>query len=468
MYDYSAQIETFHASKVVLPEVMQGMLYAHRTANRDRLITRLPDLIPGVSISDSSFRPQGSVATKTVIQTLFDDEEYDIDDGLVIARSQLEDEDGDALSPKVVRERVKAALEDARFKQQPALMTNCVRVFYADTGAAKHHVDIPIYRKWTRDDGTTVRELAGESSWLESDPTQVTRWFENTIADRNRLVAGRGTQLRQLVRLTKRFCRSRETWLELLPNGMKLTMLVVECQGAHDDRLDLAFRSLLQAMQVRLQTSKVIRNLAHADQPAITRTQRDANVVALLERIDAAVAELDKLDEHRAGLREAREAWDWIFQSDGFFEELDAAFQAESILDSVSMVGPLGVPWAHPLPWPFVQRNRVHVSARHSLRAGGWREFASGTPLVKDLSLKFEPTTDVRGAHNVYWQIINTGNEALRARCMRGEIIEPDQSTRSGTWTETTAYAGCHSVECFIVQHGVCVARSGRFLVVVR
>ncbi|WP_075324201.1 cyclic GMP-AMP synthase DncV-like nucleotidyltransferase [Acidithiobacillus albertensis] len=80
----------------------------------------------------------------TVIQTKFVDEEYDIDDGLVIARNQLKNGDGNEMTTTEVREAVRDALKDKRFNRQPKLFTNCVRVFYADTDEEKHHVDFPV------------------------------------------------------------------------------------------------------------------------------------------------------------------------------------------------------------------------------------------------------------------------------------------------------------------------------------
>lgn len=466
MYDYSAQLETFQASRVALPTVMRQRLYAHRKANRDRLIGRLKQHLPGVTVTEGSFYPQGSVAMKTVVQTLFDDEEYDIDDGLVLARGQLLDADGHELSVAVVRDRLKAALQDGRFKKQPTLMTNCVRVFYADEGAAKHHVDIPVYRHWIEDSGSTIRELAGQEGWIVSDPTQVNRWFDALVSRLNSEADGSGTQLRRVVRLLKRFCRSREDWLDLLPNGMKLTMLAAECHR-YDERLDVAFRALLSSLKDRLATSKVIRNLAHPDQPAITRSNDDPNVKALLSKVDSALDILADLDRADSTLADARAAWDWLFQSQGFFEQLDEAFEARILKDSVGASEPPSqLPWVEDLPWPVVERHRVQVSARHSLKTYGWRSFDNGAPVAKGVSLRFDPKTDVQGEHRIYWQVVNTGSDARRARCMRGEILEPSDA-KTGSRNESTQYTGRHWVECFVVQNEICVARSGRFFVVI-
>lgn len=351
MIDYSEQIEDFRDEKVRLSAEFLKKLLAHRKANRDRLISRLPAQIPGVTIGESSFKPQGSVAMGTVIQTKFVDEEYDIDDGLVLLRDELTDGDGGLLGAIEVKTRAREALKDDRFKRQPKLQTNCVRVFYAEEDAEKHHVDFPVYRTWEGPDGNKVRELASEDSWVPSDPTKVNSWFDREIADRNKAKDGRGTQFRQLIQLLKRFCRSRKDWD--LPNGMKLTMLVAECQPPFSERIDVAFRELLKKLQGRLEASKVIRNLAAPGTPAITRTDTDRNVCDLLERVSEALRELEVLDDEDADVSTARRAWEWVFKSDGFFEEYDkrkgllskaAQIASGARTSAAGVIGAVGVP----------------------------------------------------------------------------------------------------------------------------
>ncbi len=244
MYDYSQQIEAFRDQKVRLSEDFKEKLLKHRQANRDRLTARLPDQIPGVTVGKSSFKPQGSMAMRTIIQTRFADEEYDIDDALVLWKKELKNKDDKELSAAEVKEKVRKALKDDRFNRQPRTYTNCVRVFYADEDEEKHHVDFPVYRKFPDGDGGYERELASGDDWVASDPTQVNRWFEDEVAERNDETDGKGTQMRQHVQLLKRFCRSRKAWD--LPNGMKLTMLIAECQPRYSSRIDKAWNSALQ------------------------------------------------------------------------------------------------------------------------------------------------------------------------------------------------------------------------------
>lgn len=322
MFDYSEQIAAFRNEKVRLPKGFKEKLFQHRDANRNRLITRLPLRIPGLSISQISFKPQGSSAVQTIIQTKFIYEEYDIDDGLVLWRDELVDADGRELTAEEVKRHVLEALKDERFAKQPNMAANAVRVYYKEKDEERHHIDFPVYRKFLDDDGNMVRELAGEFGWAVSDPTQVNNWFLNEIQVRNSKCTGLGTQMRHLIQLLKRFCRSRYAWD--LPNGMKLTMLVVECQPAHHDRIDLAFRQLLENLEERLETDKVILNLAHPEKPAITRGEAYDNVIELLAKIEEALERLIPLDNTDDQTTKcARDAWDWVFQSDCYFLNYD-------------------------------------------------------------------------------------------------------------------------------------------------
>jgi len=478
MFDYSARIEAFRDQKVRLSADFEATLLSHRKANRDRLIARLPVEINGVTIGEASFRPQGSFAMQTVIQTRFKEEEYDIDDGLILRRSQLIDAKGAALSADQVKEKVRDALKDKRFNRQPKIHLNCVRVFYADTDAEKHHVDFPAYRVHEDASGNEIRELAGESGWVSSDPTAVNRWFGDQVTTRNTASPGRGTQFRQVIQLLKRFCRSRPDTEWNLPNGMKLTMLVAECQGPYSERIDVAFRDLLTRLRNRLQVNKQILNLAIPGKPAITRTSTDQNVIDLEKRLGEALEKLSALDtEEGNNVDAARKAWNWVFKSDGFFSNYDAEEAEETSAKSASTFAQFAVPWRERPPWPLDLRYGVTITGRHapaSNSISGTSFDSDGDPIAKHLYLRFSASTNTPDPFTAYWQVVNTGKEAITAVARRGKIEAASsagagglQSTtvKSISRNEQTLYTGSHWVECFIVRNGVCVARSGPFVV---
>jgi len=321
MFDYSDAIDAFWDKKVRLSTTFKEKLFNHRNANRDRLISRLPNTL-GITITESNFKPQGSMAMQTIVQTRFADEEYDIDDGIVLEKDDLKSDKGEYFSTQYVREKIRKTLEDDRFCKQPKLCKNCVRVFYSEEDKEKHHVDFPIYRTYEDENNKTIRELANEEKWIESDPTQVNSWFINEVESRNKQKEGKGTQLRILIQLLKRFARSRQDWD--MPNGMKLTMLVTECQEEFYDKIDKAFRELIKNLCSRLEKSKIIRNLAHPDKPEITKTSNDSNVCNMLEKARLAKDKLTELDSPKCDKKKARSIWDWVFMSDGFFEDFDS------------------------------------------------------------------------------------------------------------------------------------------------
>jgi hypothetical protein len=327
MYDYSRQIDSFHDEKVVLSKSLSDRLVAHRTANENRLVSRLSQLKKGVRVSSSSFKSQGSFAMKTIIQTKFDDEEYDIDDGLVLWRADLTDKDGGDMTPAATRDLVRVALKDPRFKRQPQAKKNCVRVFYAEEDEEKHHVDFPVYRKWQDSEGEDSpirRQLAGETDWIDSDPTRVNVWFEEHITSLNAEREGAGTLLRRCIRLLKRFCRSRSDWN--MPNGLKLTMLAVECFRSAD-RVDVAFRELLRSLDRRQRVNLEVENLADESFPKakLTKSTADSNMVELRDRASEALGKLEVLDASDCDRAAARAAWDWVFKTDGYFADHDGA-----------------------------------------------------------------------------------------------------------------------------------------------
>lgn len=117
--------------------------------------------------------------------------------------------------------------------------------------------------------------------------------------------------------------------------------------------------------------------------------------------------------------------------------------------------------------WPVVQSGRVRITSATAVKRGfrPFRFFSDGPALPKNCSLRFEADTNVPWPYEVYWQVVNTGAEAEAARQLRGtfesSLVERGVLKRQ----ETTSYSGVHSIECFVVKNGYCVARSGPFVV---
>ena len=330
--DYHRQIQAYEAEKVNLSDTVREDLYTKREANRNRLKANLPE-----RVKIRSFIPQGSMAIRTTVQEK--DRDYDIDDGVSFLAESLK---GEILgifdmSAREVQEMVRDALKDDKFNKQPEIIGNCVRVFYAEG----YHVDVPSFRVHNADTQDENQELAGEDGWRDSDPTEINVWFEKRVQELNKIQENAGSQFRRMIRLLKRFARSRgDAWD--MPNGLKLTMLADECFERSAERDDKAFFFLLQNMANRLQKDLVVLNRAQSKTPQdrLTKSERDSNMVELRKRVNEALERLAITWNPNADMKATREAWEWVFQTGGFFEAFDAKGDRENGIAPVTPTAP--------------------------------------------------------------------------------------------------------------------------------
>ena len=118
-------------------------------------------------------------------------------------------------------------------------------------------------------------------------------------------------------------------------------------------------------------------------------------------------------------------------------------------------------------PWSKVDQGEVQIK-QATMQRNGFRPevFCSDSePLPKRCSLTFQADTDVPRPFKVYWQVVNTGREAVVAHCLRGGFDEGLVTSGKLTKKESTLYTGTHSIECFIVKEGYLATRSGQFIV---
>ena len=126
-----------------------------------------------------------------------------------------------------------------------------------------------------------------------------------------------------------------------MPNGLKLTMLVEECVPSYYERDDEAFYWLLSKLQTRLASNLEVENRAQTKTPRdkLTKSTNDANMVELRTRVGEALDKLLVLHRSDCTKQQAREAWDWVFQGDGFFEAYDKdSAKAHALFSKAALV----------------------------------------------------------------------------------------------------------------------------------
>ena len=124
----------------------------------------------------------------------------------------------------------------------------------------------------------------------------------------------------------------------------------------------------------------------------------------------------------------------------------------------------LSVPHRQKPVWPIQRGCAAFISAKVVTSTGYDVEYCSnGEALEKGYSLHFKAMTGVKTPYKVFWQIVNTGMEATNADCLRGNFETSDEGENGKR--ESTMYSGTHSVQCFIIKRGICVAKSKEFII---
>ena len=192
-----------------------------------------------------------------------------------------------------------------------------------------------------------------------------------------------------------------------------------------------------------------------------------------------------KADAFRDWLEIARQDFGHAFASDSSTEFSDAlaprlgrtlveaalqpasATGGSTILGGLARLGLRDAPHRRPARWPVVTNGQVTLSSVQVLRNGFRpRTLASdSSPVPRGCTLVFGASTNIVEPFDVYWQVVNTGAAAKVANDLRGEFERPRAEHGYLVRRESTSYPGTHSIECFIVKGGYCVARSGIFVV---
>ena len=122
-------------------------------------------------------------------------------------------------------------------------------------------------------DGDEIQELAS-SDWEESDPEAITKWFNKAVVNKSP-DENNGKQLRRIVRLLKKWARSRNSWN--MPSGLILSILSEECYVSVLNRDDDSFYKTIKAIKNRLYFNKVVNNPTNGKE--ITSSDKHKNKV---------------------------------------------------------------------------------------------------------------------------------------------------------------------------------------------
>lgn len=448
MYDLSAMFNSFYKTCVVLPQIDQDKLRKQKDLNVRRLKDGLKEynVEHNMSINVVEHCVQGSVAMSTVVQNEKND--YDIDVSVVLDNLALSNK-GALATRNIVADALRRKTK--QFKAEPEVKTSCVRVKYADG----YHMDFAVFRRSWDTDGECWRYEHAGSEWTERELKGITDWFkaQNNASD---------GKLRKVVRLSKMFCKSRDSWKNM-PSGLLQTVLCEEKLQSSYNRIDELFYYTMKEIVNRVEKDNSViapvdngRNLT----PRISDLRKMTN---WKNRLKSKLEDLEVLFKEDCSLDDALQAWYGFFNHEYWSNQqiVDNSRYShvpvqnntvQSYDDTEQFIDDM---------YPVDIKNCCRVSCYVS--GDGWRNTLLSDFLRKykgfvphNLTIKCSMVyTDCVGAYRIMWKIKNVGPEAERQNCLRGQILD-----RGKEITEPTKFFGNHYIECYIVQHDVCVART--------
>ncbi len=446
---------------------------------------------------------QGSFGLGTVVRPVNDDEEYDID---MMAELHI---NTSVHTQKQLKEALTYELDAysrAHNMKRVEPKRRCTRLIYADT--AQFHIDVTPAVPNGRARKAILKSIGLENSWIESsvgitdeqhptfavvnpnwpnsNPRGYLKWFHSRMASvfeqRKKAMAISGrksveeipdykvkTPLQVAVQILK---RHRDMTHEGEPADRPISIIITTLAGLSyngETTIGAALYEILNGMERHI--------------------TRKGDQIVIMNPTDPQENFADKWKDHP---EREKAFFDWLAKAkDHFFqisnlgdirtigENLSPLLGAKVVERAVNAglaVLPTGVAklWSlgnpthkQDLLWPKNIQGSVAITQATYLRRGfRWQEYKSGgNAIPKHASIEFVATTNVAEPYEIWWQVVNTGDDARRAGGLRGNFNEGTVNRGKLERKESTLYRGSHTIECFIIKGGYCVASSGPFIV---
>lgn len=448
MYDCSKEFNQYYRTKVVLPEKEKNELREKRKLNirrlKDGLLEYNEDKRKNYKISEE--RIQGSMAMHTITQN--DESNYDIDIGIVFESDNLND-----LGPLATRNMVANALErkTKQFAEEPDVKTGCVRLKYTSTG---YHVDFAVfkrYKEYSWSDEYTYEHSGSE--WTVRHIKALEEWFNDEIKDK-------GNDLRKVIRLSKMYCKSRDSWRNM-PSGLIQTIVCNEQLATTHSRMDEVFYYTMKAIVDRLSSYLEVKAPVDNGRALVTREVDYQRMRNWKSRLKDSLENLEVLFNAKCTYEDAISAWRTFFNH-SYWEELELSTISKRYDDSRLQDFNDTEEFIEDL-YPILEQYDITIDCKVSGNGFSSMPIAKYldkfTPILKkfiphNFSIKCRiESTNCPSYDKILWKVLNVGTEAKRRNDIRGQIQD-----RGKEITENSKFYGKHYIECYLIKKGVCVA----------
>ncbi len=441
MYDLSSEMNDFYEDHVRVKQSVYDDLRDKKDKNITRLESGLEDYNEEnettYSILDK--KEQGSVAMATIVQN--DEKDYDIDVGIIFDEENIGKDTGALAAKNIVFDALEEKM--GAFNEGPEYKTNCIRIKYSEG----YHIDFAIYKK----SGNDYWHAGAE--WSKRNPKAINDWFFNQLRVK-------GEKLRKVIRLSKMFCKSRQSWD--MPAGLIQTVLCNEC-FVNKDRLDECLYETMRSIAFRLSYNKEVNNPTDASLSLLTRKKDRDRLDSYKKRLD------DKLQNfvNAKSRKETLSAWRKFFNDDFWIDSEKSLCEAVAKRNGVECYSVC----QYAPNEQFIENHcdgvdlQYDVEIKSIVRAPGFRDCAISDFLSRcnllphNKTLIFIANTNTPKPYTIKWKIRNVGPEAERRDMLRGQIIPCDSGTANQR-TEHSNFCGPHYVECYVIKNNTCVARA--------
>lgn len=445
---------------------------------------------------------QGSFSLGTIIKPLSGLDEYDIDlvCKLDLSKSEITQE---SLKQKIGN-RLKENTDYERMLQNPEGQY-CWTIDYKEV--PKFSMDI---LPAIKDDYLWLLELSvdrmyAESAicisdnkdayystlsqrWRKSNPKAYVEWFKSmmkvTFDNRRRVLAeSRGvtidkvqeyeikTPLQRTVQILKRHRDVMYGDDEDKPISIIITTLSAKAYGNENNIVD-SLKNILLRMELYIEKRDDVTWIMNPVNPTEnfadqweTNRQKEVNFRAWLSKAKRDLVDIvgkNTVQESTVELREVlgKKYVNEAFRNSGLSTTVESVGIVSRLKSYISGVNHQEAP-----SWIMELTNTVSVHARYK-DGSRWLTITPNTILPKGKDIMFVARTNVEKPYVVYWQVVNTGDEAKAKGQLRGEIYKSQTAGAGGLkQKESTSYAGIHWIECYIIKKGICVARSNEIFV---
>lgn len=388
--------------------------------------------------------PQGSYAHRTIINPVQQNDEFDAD--LLLEMDEVEGWEAE----DYVQELYTVFRSSATYRDMVSRHARCVKVDYANA----FHIDVVPYMERHGEHYITNRD---ENLFELTNPEGYNEWLDG----KNRLASGRLVKVIRLMKYLRDFKNTFDCKSVILSILLGNSVNDAAAWGDDSQYKDVpsALKSIIGSLDDYLQDNEVMPSIDDPSEPSQNFNHRwtQEKYENFRNRIHTYRGWVDEAYDE-TDLEQSKAKWRRLFG------EKFATFDTELKKASAAHLGLAGVKNTEETlegKWGIRTRldgeHRIRIAGQ-TARRQGFRDRVltkSGNVVLRGSTIRFRVTHNATGKVDVYWKVRNTGAEAIKANCIRGQVFLDEGTLRRN---EPTAYRGRHYVEVYLVKDGVCVA----------